>query len=459
VLWLDAASLVRRPLTRIENEIRERGGFFPIGGSSPVTRWTHPKTLELTGAPLEDFDRPTRAGAVIGLDPSREWARELLELWGRWVANPAVLDPPGATRENHRWDQSLWTLALENISRQSNVPLTQECVDISAPRPLPEIAVRARVHARLPRRLGALAHTWAEGRRAVDTRWHRALEATAFIRNAVNGASRVRREGFHLAVQRDAGPWLHHYAPRGTYWADPFLVAQGGKQWVFFEEFLWRRDKGHLSCAEVRSHSLGPVTPVLQRRYHLSYPCAFRHDGHLWMIPDSSANGTVDLYRCVDFPRGWRLERRLFHGLDAADTTPYFDGTRWWLFTSIRTRGADALNSRQLALYSTHDLLVGDLTPHPINGEARYAGDFHGTGRSAGPLYLDSSQRLIRPTQFNHTRYGERIRLMHVETLTRDGYEERPLLVRTAPPFSPPRSGTHHMCANGGMEVVDVRHR
>ena len=48
---------------------------------------------------------------------------------------------------------------------------------------------------------------------------------------------------------------------------------------------------------------------VLERDHHLSYPFLFEHEGVLYMVPETAQAGTVELYRCTEFPLRWRRER------------------------------------------------------------------------------------------------------------------------------------------------------
>ncbi|HET7197638.1 MAG TPA: hypothetical protein VFI86_03165, partial [Burkholderiales bacterium] len=110
--------------------------------------------------------------------------------------------------------------------------------------------------------------------------------------------------------------------PRDRDWADPFALARDGRYYIFFEEVPFATRKGHIAMVEVdrAGRASRPVT-VLSRDYHLSYPFVFEHEGVLYMLPESSRNRTVELWRCVDFPGGWRLEAKLLEGVRLADAT------------------------------------------------------------------------------------------------------------------------------------------
>ncbi len=234
-------------------------------------------------------------------------------------------------------------------------------------------------------------------------------------------------------------------SPRGHYYADPFLISNDGKTWVFFEDFLYRQTRGAISCAEVSSSGrLGPVQRCLERNYHLSYPMVFEHDREIFMIPESAENGTIDLYRATRFPQEWKLERILYH-LEAVDATVWHENDYWWFFVTIfEPRGHDAV----LLLFNAASL-TGEWVYHPANPIST---DVR-TARGAGAIFR-AQGRLFRPSQDCSPRYGYGFALNEIVTLTPEEYRERPIL-RVEPSWSKGLIGTHTYSQCGSVEVVD----
>jgi hypothetical protein len=154
--------------------------------------------------------------------------------------------------------------------------------------------------------------------------------------------------------------------PADSYWADPFVVRRGAASYIFFEQYLYGEGRGVISYVVVPDDAL--TKPVLRpeaRRllddgHHLSYPFLWRRNGDLFMIPESSAVGRVDLWRCVDFPDVWRKEKTLLDGVSAADTSLLHWQGKWWLFTNIDRSGVGDHRS-ELHVYLADD---------PVQGEA-----------------------------------------------------------------------------------------
>jgi hypothetical protein len=185
---------------------------------------------------------------------------------------------------------------------------------------------------------------------------------------------------------------------------------------------------------------------VLQRPYHLSYPFVFEWEDGLFMIPETAENGTVELYRCEEFPHRWSLVKVLLDGVRAFDSTLVRDGGLWWLFTSIAAPGAAP--SEDLSIYWSHSL-PGPWIPHPGNPVVR---DVR-RARGAGPIFRRDGN-LFRPSQDCGADYGSAVWINRIERLDRTSYRETPV-ARIEPD---PRAGMrclHTFGAEGRLRVVD----
>jgi hypothetical protein len=236
--------------------------------------------------------------------------------------------------------------------------------------------------------------------------------------------------------------WLE--SPAGHYYADPFLIEERGQTWVFFEDFSYQNQLGRICCAKICNGELGDIEPVLEKSYHLSYPCLFRAEDELFMIPESGANGTIELYRCVRFPDQWALERVLLSA-KAVDTTVCMKDNRYWFFTTLQEpRGMGA----QLWLFSSSSL-TGTWTPHPenpISTDTR-------TSRGGGAIFQRDG-KLYRPSQDCSKHYGYSFTLNEIEALDRNHYKERPV-VSVDPVWAPNLVGTHTYSQAGNVEIID----
>ena len=249
------------------------------------------------------------------------------------------------------------------------------------------------------------------------------------------------------AVPPDLARFTRIVPPKDRDWADPFPVERNGRYYIFFEELPYAAGKAHISMLEVdRSGRWSAPVRVLERDYHLSYPFLVEHEGGLYMVPESGRNRTIEIYRCVDFPLEWRLERVLLDGLRCVDATLHRAADRWWMFAN-GAAGESRVFDDELHLFHA-DRLLGEWRAHPRNpvkSDARCA-------RPAGGLFVRNGA-LHRPAQICVPRYGAGLSINRVLRLTPHEYAER-----QTERFLPGGDvlGLHTVNRAGELTVVDL---
>ena len=236
---------------------------------------------------------------------------------------------------------------------------------------------------------------------------------------------RLRAEQWMLTVQEvgesdatTSGHLLVIRPPRDRFYADPFLFSHQGRDFLFFEEFLHPGGKGVISCLELTEGKPSPPKIVLERAFHLSYPFLFHWGKHVFMMPETKGNSTVELYRAVDFPERWQFDRILLSGVKAVDPTLLEHDGKFWLFVCVTVPRARP--SEELFLFFA-ETPFGPWHAHPMNpvvSDVRNA-------RPAGRI-LSQDGKLLRPAQDCSLRYGYRIRLNSIEELSETTYRESP---------------------------------
>jgi hypothetical protein len=261
---------------------------------------------------------------------------------------------------------------------------------------------------------------------------------------------------WRMAIRTGAGPvldsgpepdlsgfrWIE--SPVGRFYADPFVIEESGRPWVFFEDYDYGASRGRISCAEVRNGELGEVRPALERPYHLSYPCVFRDGGALYMIPETATSGAVELYRCTRFPDGWEFQRELLK-LRAVDTTLWIEDGVYWLFTTLQEPRGFGI---QLWLFYA-ETLDGEWTPHPANPLST---DVRGS-RGAGAVFRHEGKR-YRPSQDCSRNYGYSFTFNEIVAMNREEYRAEPRAT-VNPVWSPGLVGTHTYSRAGPVELID----
>jgi hypothetical protein len=218
-------------------------------------------------------------------------------------------------------------------------------------------------------------------------------------------------------------PWRVLPNPDFRFFADPFPVKREGRFHVFFEDFDHRRGKGIISAVAFGPDGPeGNVFPALEEPWHLSYPFIIEDEGELWMIPESSSNRTVSVYRAVPFPGRWIKEADLLTGLEASDATVCRHEGRYWMFATVRQRVGPGSFSDSLGIFMS-DRLLGPWRQHranPVLVDPSCA-------RPAGNMVIRNT-RLWRPVQDCHAGYGGAVGLAEITCLDESRYEQ---VVRT----------------------------
>jgi hypothetical protein len=288
----------------------------------------------------------------------------------------------------------------------------------------------------------------------------------AFEAKALAGAivHRLYKLCFHTPHWRTC--WRHVDGPdlwqtqdvRGTAWnvlpdpgfrfyADPFPFVHQGRSYVFVEDLDHRTNKGCISVVPFGEHGpTGPAEPVLEEPWHLSYPSVFAHAGQVWMVPESSANRTVRLYRADPFPHRWVEEAILISDLAASDATVIRHDGAFWMFAATR----DGFGSWSDALSLFHaPRLHGPWQAHPANPVLVD----RAAARPGGAMVVRDG-KLWRPVQDCTAGYGCGIGLAEITRLDQEGFEQKVRTILRPDPSWPGRR-FHTLNRAGRLECID----
>jgi hypothetical protein len=222
--------------------------------------------------------------------------------------------------------------------------------------------------------------------------------------------------------------------------ADPFLVRHDGAWLMFFEVFHSGDRQGDIGLATSEDGlTWSYVGIVLDEPFSVSYPQVFRHEGALYMLPETHEAGVVQLYRADVFPRSWRRDSVLMRG-NLVDPTLLVRTDRLWLFAETDPDGND-----ELRLFGA-DALRGPWREHPRSPVVRADAT---RARPAGPL-LRYGPSLRRPAQVDAPEYGLGVRAFEILALDSVAYEEREVVI------VPPLRGQGEGWAAAGMHHISA---
>eukprot|EP00249_Psilotum_nudum_P019997 c27513_g1_i2 orf=543-2864(+) len=202
--------------------------------------------------------------------------------------------------------------------------------------------------------------------------------------------------------------------------ADPFLYIQGSKLYVFYETKNAITKQGDIGVAESLDGgaSWQHLGIALDEEWHLSHPYVFKYNGQIYMMPEGSEKGDIRLYRALEFPLKWTLERVLINKPLVDATLVEYKGL-FWLFASDFERFGAKKNG-ELEIWYAHTPF-GPWRQHKSNPV--HNGDKSSGARNGGRPFIHEGY-LYRIGQDCGETYGQRIRLFRIQVLTKEKFRE-----------------------------------
>lgn len=221
--------------------------------------------------------------------------------------------------------------------------------------------------------------------------------------------------------------------------ADPFLFEQSGFLYLFYEFQQGRYGRGEIRMRKTEDleHWSDEAT-VLRENFHLSFPNVFEDHGDFYMIPETSHDGSIRLYKASGGDlEHWSLYRTILkNGKAWSDSDIYFKDGKYYLFSCVYSR------KRTQAHLFVSDSLDGDFSEHPCSP---YSYDVS-CARNAGRIFSYNGD-LFRPAQDNTKGYGKQLSIMRIDEIGPDIYREslyRKHILNLSDPFY--KRGGHQFC-------------
>ncbi len=241
-------------------------------------------------------------------------------------------------------------------------------------------------------------------------------------------------------------PYIVADNPHGEFCADPMLIEDDGETYIFCEQF---REKDRKGCEGYFKFEDGvPINKgiILERPYHLSYPFVFKYQGCHYMIPETSENQTIELYKALSFPDKWEFVRVLLEGKGYVDTTVREEEGKLIFITYYSAEGGYYLEKYELdeSLKNSHLL-----------ARIRYDKNI---GRGAGQFFSRKGI-LYRPAQNCLRNYGESMFINKVTSCGNEYKEEldSEMTLNNTPIYGLKRKAAMHTyCVSSKYEVIDV---
>ena len=185
--------------------------------------------------------------------------------------------------------------------------------------------------------------------------------------------------------------------PKGVWFADPMLFEFEKKHYLFAEVYEIKKRRACLGFFEFVNGKPEFRGKIIENNYHMSYPCVFQYENNIYMIPESSANLSLELYQAVDFPTIWELSCVLGKNLCLVDSTFFLHNGNPYLLSYEKVK-------------TGWDLVIFLLNLKGEKGIKEIERKHYNSniGRPAGNI-VDIAGEYIRPAQNCQRKYGESI--------------------------------------------------
>lgn len=199
--------------------------------------------------------------------------------------------------------------------------------------------------------------------------------------------------------------------------ADPFMVREGSKWYMFFEVLCKYDNKGYIGLATSDSGEKWEYQKIiLAESFHLSYPYVFKYLNEYYMMPECGESGYIKLYKADKFPEKWICIKDLIEG-EFRDASIFERENKFWILAEKRKGEERNVN---LHLYYSENLFYG-WKEHPKSPIVKNS--IH-MARPAGRIIVDN-EKIFRFAQDDDPYYGKRIRMFQITKITTDDYEEK----------------------------------
>ena len=206
-----------------------------------------------------------------------------------------------------------------------------------------------------------------------------------------------------LYKEKSSNSYTEFLGEEEFWYADPFLFRYQNDTYLFSEAFYIPNQIGHIAVSKYENGSFSVPRVIIRTRYHKSYPCVFETDNRVFMIPETSQNGTLELWESKGNMYLWEKKGNLLTGVFYEDSTIYIDNTDVYLF-SYEERDN----------YRTH---IFKLNVNQVNVKEIECVSHQDNIKRPGGHFFVRDGRLFRPVQNSTNCYGESVLLNEVKSL------------------------------------------
>ncbi len=237
--------------------------------------------------------------------------------------------------------------------------------------------------------------------------------------------------------------------PKNRWFADPFVVKHSRFHYIFFEDYSLKNKKGSISCIKIdQKNKTKYYKKIIKENFHLSFPFIFKFNKNYFLIPESSENKSIRLYKCSKFPNKWKFFKKIIVDINCVDPIVFKWKNRWLL---IASKAKNEFLYNKLFVYTSKNPLSSNWEPLEINP----AITSNILGRNAG-LIRESNKKIYRISQaYLPGNYGAFVSINKILTISKNKYHEKEIK-KILPSYDRSIRGIHTLNYVKNFTVFDV---
>lgn len=261
-----------------------------------------------------------------------------------------------------------------------------------------------------------------------------------------------RENAYGVAIRtRNSNESFHTKYPNAFKWfADPFPVHYEGNDYLFVEIMDYHNVYGQIAVAKIKNNKIYKFKTIISEPFHMSFPNVFQFHGCLYMIPETCQAKQVRLYKCIEFPYRWELDRILLEDIKLVDHALYISDNHIIMISYDISN----MENKRAVIYSID---LENMNIKQINPEGYISQE-----RAAGTVFLVDNE-LYRAVQDCTNCYGDYIKIYKIDRIDENRIEEQFIKEIHADEvlFSENRGIEHIHTLNVSetYEVIDFRYR
>lgn len=235
--------------------------------------------------------------------------------------------------------------------------------------------------------------------------------------------------------------------PFGCWAADPFIIEEDGKVYIFAELFNVLKWKADVAYCIYEKGKFSRWQTIISEAHHFSFPYIFKYNNEFYIMPETGKVNELSLYKAVEFPGKWQKVHILSQEGNFADSVFVDDDRILTYYNKEKVLNIALLLRKNDRFYL-----------------AEYKEDVNSDLRPAGKIF-NMNGETIRPTQEGKRFYGEAIIFNKLSFSSNNALpKEEPIFKLEAKDISVSRknnykiTGIHTYNFSENYEVIDFQY-